>query len=342
LANYTLLSPRARTGRNRLQNGSNTLHSTPSSEGIRDLASRGYSAARRRSGFIQRSLLDWSSHLGAWSDARYDARRALHAGDLPEVSREQSELLAELRQSGVAVRAMQMPPAVLESAERFIELLRSKPTSEPCAKTTSRELAWDPTLFRWGLSEDLVNLAECHIGLPPRYLGVEVKREMANPAAGHHHDAVRRWHLDHEDRRIFKVIVYLSDVDATSAPFGYVDLPTSKAILEGLGHPFRGARLDEAVRAKVPARDRRQVHGPRMTAIYVDTGQVLHRVFPPQGSERYSLTYAYCGRNPYLTYPQLMLPPAALRELRDELSPRQREALCRSRISTVNELTTAG
>ena len=79
-----------------------------------------------------------------------------------------------------------------------------------------------------------------------------------------------------------------------------------------------------------------------MTAIYVDTGQVLHRVSPPQGSERYSLTYAYCGRNPYLTYPQLMLPPAALRELRDELSPRQREALCRSRISTANELTTAG
>ena len=212
--------------------------------GLRDLASRGYSAARRRGGFIQRSLLDWSSHLGSWSDARYETRRSRHAGNLPEVSRKQSELLAELRHSGVAVRAMQMPPAVLESAERFIELLRSKPTGEPCAKTTSRELAWDPTLFTWGLSEDLLDLAECHIGLPPRYLGVEVKREMANPAADHSHDAVRRWHLDHEDRRIFKVIVYLSDVDATSAPFGYVDLPTSKAILEGLGHPNRGARLD--------------------------------------------------------------------------------------------------
>lgn len=333
MAHYTLLSPQARTGRNGMENGSYTHHLPSFSWAIRDLARRGYSAARRRSGFIHRSVLDWSSHLGSWSDTRYEARRSLHAGKLPEVSTEQSELLAELRQSGVAVRAVQMPPAVFESAERFIGLLRSKPTTEPCAKTTSRELAWDPTLFTWGLSEDLLNLAECHIGLPPRYLGVEVKREMANPPAGHRHDAVRRWHLDHEDRRIFKVIVYLSDVDATSAPFGYVDLPTSKALLEGLGHRYRAARLDEAVRAKVPARERRQVHGPRMTAIYVDTGQVLHRVFPPQGSERYSLTYAYCGKSPYLTYPQLMLPPSALRELRDGLPPRQREALCCNRIS---------
>lgn len=333
MTDHTLLSPRAQGGRNGLENGSNTHHIPSTSGGIRDLANRGYSAAKRRSGFIQRAALDWSSHLGSRSEARYEARRSLHAGNLPDVSREQSDLLAELHETGVAVRAMQMPLAVLESAERFIEILASRPSHEPCAKTTSRELAWDPTVFTWGLSEDFLNLAECHIGLPPRYLGVEVKREMANPAPGHSHDAVRRWHLDHEDRRILKVIVYLSDVDGTSAPFGYIDLPTSTAVLRELSHPYRAARLDEAVRTKVPASGQSQVHGPRLTAIYVDTGQVLHRVFPPQGSERYSVTYAYCGKNPFLTYPQLMPPRAALRELRDELSPRQWEALRGNRIS---------
>jgi hypothetical protein len=51
-----------------------------------------------------------------------------------------------------------------------------------------------------------------------------------------------------------------------------------------------------------------------MTAIYVDTGQVLHRVFPPLESERYS-TFACCGRSPRLTYSQLMLAGAVLQSL---------------------------
>jgi hypothetical protein len=91
--------------------------------------------------------------------------------------------------------------------------------------------------------------------------------------------------------------------------------------------------LDEVVRANVPLHKRRQVTGPRMTAIYVDTGRVLHRVFPPLESERYSVTFAYCSRSPHLTYSQLMLPGAALRKLRHDLSSEQWQALCRKDIA---------
>jgi hypothetical protein len=245
------------------------------------------------------------------------------------LSRERTGILTDLGDAGVAIRTLELPSALLDSTYRYMQVLRSRRTDEPCAKTTSYELTSDPTLFMWGLSDDLLDLAECHIGLPPRYLGVEVKREIVNPAAGHSHEAVRRWHLDHEDRRILKVIVYLSDVDCGSAPFEYVDLPTSEAVLSRRPHVYNPARLDEVVRAEVPLHKRRQVVGPRMTAIYVDTGRVLHRVCPPLESERYSVTFAYCGRSPHLTYSQLMLPGAALRKLRQDLSPRQWEALCR-------------
>jgi hypothetical protein len=176
---------------------------------------------------------------------------------------------------------VKLPTAVGDSARRFDELLRSERSDAPCAKTTSRELAWDPTLFMWGLSDELLDLAECHIGLAPRYLGVEVKREMVNSAAGHTHDAVRRRHLDHEDRRILKLIVYLSDVERASGPFEYIDLSSSTAVLNGMGRRWRPARLDERVRADVPMHKRRQVTGPPMTAIYVDTGQVMHESFRP-------------------------------------------------------------
>lgn len=294
---------------------------------VREFLLRGYWSIKRRGATIQRSMMA-TPLLAAWGDSRYEARRSDHADHLPRLSRDQTSVLADLRNTGVSVRTLELPGAVLDSAYGFIQTLRSKRTNEPCAKTTSRELASDPTLFMWGLSEDLLDLAECHIGLPPRYLGVEVKREIVNPAAGHSHAAVRRWHLDHEDRRILKIIVYLSDVDNASAPFEYVDLPTSQSILCTRGRPYRAARLDEAVRAEIPGPKRRQVTGSRMTAIYVDTGQVLHRVCPPQESERYSVTFAYCSRSPLLTYPQLTLPGAALRRLRDYLSPRQWQALC--------------
>jgi hypothetical protein len=294
---------------------------------IRELFARWYQGVKRRAAFLQRWL--WaSSPLGSWGDNRYGSRRSQHVANLPRLSREHTGVLADLAGTGVAVRTVELPGAVLDSAHRFTAILRSRRTDEPCAKTTSRELAMDPRLFLWGLSDDLLDLAECHIGLPPRYLGVEVKREIVNPAAGHSHEAVRRWHLDHEDRRLLKVIVYLSDVDGGSAPFGYVDLPTSAAVLSGGHHAYAPARLDEVVRREVPLHKRKLVTGPRSTAIYVDTGRVLHRVFPPVGSERYSVTFAYCSRSPHLTYSQLMLPGAALRKLRQHLSPRQWETLC--------------
>jgi len=131
---------------------------------------------------------------------------------------------------------------------------------------------------------------------------------------------------------MLKIIVYLSDVDSSSAPFEYIDLATSEAALSQGGRRYRSARLDEAVRVAVPAHLRRQVTGPRMTAIYVDTGRVLHRVCPALESERYSATFAYCSRSPYLTYSQLTLPYAALRQLRNSVSSRQWQALCCKRI----------
>lgn len=292
----------------------------PKRRPAREFLLRGYRAVNRRIGYIR-----WALRAG---DSRYETKRTLHTAGLPEPSHEHSRILAELSETGVAVRTVRLPPAVCDSARRFTELLRANRTHAPCAKTTSQELALDPTLFKWGLTEDLLDLAESHIGLPPRYLGVEVKREMLNPAAGHTHHAVRRWHLDHEDRRIFKLIVYLSDVDTTSGPFEYLDLPTSTTVREGLGRTIRSARIDERVHADVPLSRQRLVTGPAMTGIYVDTGRVVHRVVAPTESERYSVTFAYCSRKPFLTYSQLMLPARALSALCEGLSARQLEALC--------------
>jgi hypothetical protein len=294
------------------------------------LLPRGLRAAVRRGAFLRRTVMQTPlvSHV---SDRRYDTRRARHARNLPEMAPAQCTVLAELRDAGVAVRPAELPAGVVASADGFVDLLRGKDVDEPCVKATPRELALDPTLFAWGLSDHMLDLAECHIGLPVRYLGVEVKREMVAPAEGRNHEVVRRWHLDHEDRRILKVIVYLSDVDAGAGPFGYVHQSNSGAILDSTrGRNLEGVS-DDKMQTVVPQREWRQVTGPRMTAIHVDTGQVFHRVFPPSDSERYSVTFAYSSRTPYYVYSRLMLPRRAVRQLREQLSQRQWDSLCMGR-----------
>jgi len=300
--------------------------STGTTHSARALIPRGLSAVGRRGAFLRRAVTRMPP-ISQLSDRRYERRLAQHAGHLPLPSAAQLSVLAELDDAGVAVRPAELPADVVESADGLVELLRRKSVDEPCVKATPRELAADPTLFTWGLSEHLLDLAECHIGLPVRYLGMEVKRELVRSASGRNHEVVRRWHLDHEDRRIFKVIVYLSDVDAGAGPFGYIHQSHSSAIRGARGLDVRGVP-DDDMNTVVPREEWAQVTGPRMTSVLVDTGQVFHRVFPPTVTERYSVTFAYSSRSPYYAYSRLMLPRRAIEQLRERLSPRQWDALC--------------
>ena len=292
----------------------------------RALIPRAISAVARRGAFLRRGVTRLPL-ISRVSDRRYEKRLAQHASHLPLPSAAQLDVLAELNDAGVAVRPAELPADVVESADCLVELLRRKSVDEPCVKATPRELAVDPTLFAWGLSDHLLDLAECHIGLPVRYLGMEVKRELIQSATGRNHEVVRRWHLDHEDRRIFKVIVYLSDVDAGAGPFGYIHQSRSSAIRRKRGLDTRGVP-DDAMHTVVPREEWAQVTGSRLTSVLVDTGQVFHRVFPPTDTERYSVTFAYSSRSPYYSYSRLMLPHRAIDQLRERLSPRQWDALC--------------
>ncbi|MDP9167047.1 MAG: hypothetical protein M3O32_13440 [Actinomycetota bacterium] len=293
----------------------------------RPLLPRVGSAMARRSAFLKRAALE-KPLISRVSDRQYEKRRARHASHMPHPSAPQREVLADLSDAGVAVRPVVLPAGVVAAADGLVEILRRKDVDRPCVKATPRELAIDPTLFTWGLSDHILDLAECHIGLPVRYLGIEVKREMVRSAAGGNHEAVRRWHLDHEDRRILKVVVYLSDVHDGAGPFGYVHKSHSDTVRESpRGRDLRGIP-DAEMQNVVPQREWNRVTGPRMTAVHVDTGQVFHRVFPPTDSERYSVTFAYSSRSPYYTYSRLMLPRRAIRELRERLSQRQWDALC--------------
>ena len=261
--------------------------------------------------------------VNRWSEYRYLAQVGRHAENLPWLSRDSFDLFAELRDHGVATRdaAGMIPARVLEVADRFVDNLRNSTTQNSCLDVSPDDLGADPEVYKWGLNDENLDLAEYYIGLPVHYLGVGVKRERVDGIAAD----FRQWHLDIEDRRMLKIIVYLSDVDDGCGPFEYVDRERSTQAIRALRYAS-GFVPDSAMARVVPAQEWTRVTGPRLSAIFVDTNRVFHRAKPPTSADRYSMTFSYSSTTPYQTFPEFMLSRAVLSALRAELTPRQRLA----------------
>jgi len=251
-----------------------------------------------------------------WSEHRYHARLGRHAENLPWVSRDRFDVITDLRAHGVAIRdAMTIPAAALEVADRFVVGLRECATPDI---VLPHDVAAHPALYKWGLTDDNLDLAEHYIGLPVHYLGVGVRRERADGVV----DDVRQWHRDIEDRRMLKIIVYLSDVSDGGGPFEYIDRPASNHAARILKYSS-GFVSDATMARTVPPADWIQAIGPRLSAIFVDTSRVFHRAQAPTKTDRYSMTFSYSSRTPFQTFPDTMLSPADLARLCNELTPRQ-------------------
>jgi len=296
-------------------------------------ASRPAARARRK---IKRELLR-APIVRPWSNNRYHARLGRYAENLPWITSDRFDIFAELRDHGIAVRdaTTTIPAAVLEVADRFVDRLRET-TQKPLEITLPTRMpeitlptdmpdmpADSAPPYEWGLAEENLDLAERYIGLPVYFLGVAVRRERADGDAAYN---TRRWHMDIDDRRMLKIIVYLDDVGDGCGPFEYLNRNAS----DHAARIFRysaGLVSDAAMARVVPAADWVQVTGPRLTAIFVDPKRLFHRVQPPTKADRYSLTFTYTSTTPlFETFPQCRLTPAALAGLSNELTPRQRRA----------------
>ena len=258
-----------------------------------------------------------------WSEARYVAQLEQHADKLPPLAPDRSDIAAELRRACVARRGSttMFPGVVLEAADRLVADLRRSTSPERTVRVSPGDLAVDPTLFLWGLTEQNLDLAENHIGLPVHYLGVEVKRERADGRA----EDVRQWHMDIEDRRMLKMIVYLSDVDDGCGPFEYID-PTRSAQAARMLRYSSGFVSDAVMDRVVPHVNWLRAFGPRLSTIFVDSSRVFHRVLAPTATDRYSMTFSYSSSTSYQVFPEFMLSAKAVRRLSHQLTPRQQAA----------------
>ncbi len=205
------------------------------------------------------------------------------------------DLCQELRTNGVAQRHIGyfgVPyEAMVSAADRFCAELAAQPAEGAHFRDMSDDerLLAEPEPYLFVLSEPLLDFAERYMGLPVRYFGVSVKREVANGVF----EGTRNFHTDPEDENVLKIIVYLNDVDTGTGPFQCLSAPDSAK-----AGSAQGAELERIV----PPASWVTCLGPRLTANVCDTARCLHRASPPVTTDRYSITFSYLSERPYLVW----------------------------------------
>jgi hypothetical protein len=154
--------------------------------------------------------------------------------------------------------------------------------------------------------------------MPVAFTTVHLRKDVG----GANQVGTRIWHLDTEDHRVVRILVYLNDVSRDGGPFEYVPLEHRPKLarfderaLRAAGDPI----LDEEMRTLVPEEQWRACTGPTGTVVIADNARLYHhgRV---HDSERLALIYTYTTRKP--RYPVLQRNTS----FDDQLTPRQRAA----------------
>lgn len=149
-----------------------------------------------------------------------------------------------------------------------------------------------PALFKWGLSERILAIAEHYIGRSVFYRGLVGRRDIADGQE----TGTRLFHLDYEDQRIMKAIVYLNDVDEDGGPFEFVPKRLSPWYDQ---LRFNDGRVsDEDMDRLVPRTSWKACTGKAGTVLFADPCSILHRGRVPKSGDRRTLFYAYNSKTP--------------------------------------------
>lgn len=273
--------------------------------------------------------------LRGWLGRSHARAVQRHGPALPALSPGDDAIVAAIERDGAYVTTLDAL-ALPDSAEimrtgaalvaDFVDEARARRAGgQEFIYVPSDRLVDAPALFRWGLQDRLLDIAEVYLGLPPAYDGVCLNYTVADGCEV----STRKWHRDWEDRRMLKIAVYLHDVDEQGGPFQVIprhdsaqddrngfnyDLADDAALAERLGPDFARAVLSCA--------------GPAGTVIFTDTARFFHRGKPAVARDRAAIFYSYFAerpRHPFLCERSGMS-RSDIRQLAQSMPDRQRRA----------------
>ena len=229
----------------------------------------------------------------------YLARQARFASEGRAIDADLLPILADLQSGGAAVvRAEQLATVLGPDVADVIREMRAMidggglPAGSPPIQSDAL-LTRSLKTYAIGLHDKVLDLAEACLGDHCFYLGATVKREISDGIAR----GTRQWHIDREDERMLRIIIYLSDVDAGCGPFEYVEAPLSAEAAAREGYKS-GLISDLKMEALVDRKKWNAFEGKCGDAIIFDGCNIFHRAQPPATTDRLALTLSWSSRNP--------------------------------------------
>ncbi|MBW4551601.1 MAG: hypothetical protein KME35_10895 [Aphanocapsa sp. GSE-SYN-MK-11-07L] len=234
--------------------------------------------------------------------ARYQAYRDRHQSKLLPLNQTDQKIVDSLVQTGLcrtSLQELQIPDteAFLQAARAiFGELEQKRSFAQGTLNASFDQLIQYPNFLTWGLQDRLLKMVENYLELPVAYDTFTCTLTLkAAQQAG-----TRLWHIDHEDRRMIKLIIYLTDVDQNSGPFQYIQPEISLDLLKSVPSRF-DFLTEQELKQYLPASMESpftSCTGKAGTVIFVDTARSYHRGKPPSAGDRQAVFFGYFSRRP--------------------------------------------
>ncbi|MEL7142570.1 MAG: hypothetical protein AAFS04_12520 [Cyanobacteria bacterium J06631_9] len=278
----------------------------------------------------------WTVFSKVVSEMNYRLELVKHIGQSPKLSTADRVLCEELKQKGIVITSLDdfsLPstPQFRKAVDEFLPQLKQasiegnlssnqRAAGSHCLYGDSVAIGQNfPAIYLWGLENRILDILENYYGAPVACIGVNMRRDLADATQ----KGTKLWHLDGEDRKVIKVVVYLSDVDEDGGPFEYIPDHLSPSYRD-----FESSLiLDEDMAKVVPSSEWEACTGPKGTVIIADNARFFHHGKTPL-KDRYTLFYAYAYRQP--KRPETCQNSAwrkGLPFMKDKLSQRQRDSI---------------
>lgn len=255
-----------------------------------------------------------------------------HAQYLPKLNNQEERIVQELKNHGTYVTSivdlnLNTSNKTIESSLQLANRLKTltiPPNDNSSAVDLGRNALLEyPEVYLWGLEEKLLDIIENYIGLPIIYQGCAMRKDIGNGKQV----GIRRWHLDWEDRRLIKIIIYLNDVDENSGPYEYIDRQLTAKKTEILNHHNLGYLLDEQIAVAIPRDNWKSCPGEATTVIFSDPASVFHRAKPPITQDRIALTFCYTSCQPKVHWTPLNISQQQWQEIEGQINQRQKRCI---------------
>lgn len=251
------------------------------------------------------------------SELSYRINLIRHASKLPALSPQDQSIVDTVRNEGVFVTSLEnlgLPntSTLLKAAKNELsnmEALLSAGRGGQSNFGSIHNLAYPqiftvtdlPEFQNWGSEQRLLNIVENYIGLPIAFQGVHLRRDFANEEPV----TTELWHLDAEDRRMVKVIIYLDDVSVDHGPFEYipkskVSLPLALRIRAKIASRMAMGKVglnDAEMEELVPRSMWKPCPGTAGSVVFADPKAIFHHG-KSRKKGRSALFFVYTAKNP--------------------------------------------